>query len=102
MHVLTKKKYLALFAFDHEDEVIKRVNDTVYGLATSIWTDNLARAHRVAPQIHVGLVWVNTWFLRDLRAPFGGTKLSGVGREGGMHSLAFYSEPSNICINIEE
>jgi aminomuconate-semialdehyde/2-hydroxymuconate-6-semialdehyde dehydrogenase len=88
--------------FDDEDEVIKRVNDTVYGLATSLWTDNLSRAHRVAPQMHVGLVWVNTWFLRDLRAPFGGTKLSGVGREGGLHSLAFYSEPSNICINIEE
>ncbi|MFT4994546.1 MAG: aminomuconate-semialdehyde/2-hydroxymuconate-6-semialdehyde dehydrogenase [Paraglaciecola sp.] len=88
--------------FDDEDEVIKRVNDTQYGLAASIWTDNLSRAHRVAPQIDVGLVWVNTWFLRDLRAPFGGTKLSGVGREGGLHSLAFYSEPSNICINIEE
>lgn len=88
--------------FDDEDEVIKRVNNTEYGLAASLWTENLARAHRVAPQIDVGLVWVNTWFLRDLRAPFGGTKLSGVGREGGLHSLAFYSEPSNICINIEE
>jgi aminomuconate-semialdehyde/2-hydroxymuconate-6-semialdehyde dehydrogenase len=88
--------------FDDEDEVIKRVNDTMYGLAASLWTDNLSRAHRVAPQIDVGLVWVNTWFLRDLRSPFGGTKLSGVGREGGLHSLAFYSEPSNICINIEE
>lgn len=88
--------------FDDEDEVIKRVNDTPYGLAASIWTENLSRAHRVSPQIDVGLVWVNTWFLRDLRAPFGGTKLSGIGREGGLHSLAFYSEPSNICINIEE
>lgn len=88
--------------FDSEAEVIKRVNDTPYGLAASLWTENLSRAHRVAPQIDVGLVWVNTWFLRDLRAPFGGTKLSGVGREGGLHSLAFYTEPSNICINIEE
>jgi aminomuconate-semialdehyde/2-hydroxymuconate-6-semialdehyde dehydrogenase len=88
--------------FDDEAEVIKRVNDTPYGLATSIWTENLSLAHRVAPQIHVGLVWVNTWFLRDLRTPFGGTKLSGVGREGGLHSLAFYSEPSNICINIDK
>jgi len=88
--------------FDEEAEVIKRVNDTPYGLATSIWTENLSLAHRVAPQFHVGLVWVNTWFLRDLRTPFGGTKLSGVGREGGLHSLAFYSEPSNICINIEK
>lgn len=88
--------------FYDEDEVIKRVNDTEYGLAAALWTDNLSRAHRVAPQIHVGIVWVNTWFLRDLRTPFGGTKFSGVGREGGLHSLAFYSEPSNICINIEE
>ncbi len=88
--------------FDDEAEVIKRVNDTPYGLAASLWTENLSRAHRVAPQIDVGLVWVNTWFLRDLRAPFGGTKLSGVGREGGQHSLAFYSEPSNICIHIDE
>jgi len=88
--------------FDDEAEVIKRVNNSQYGLAASLWTENLSLAHRVAPQIDVGLVWVNTWFLRDLRAPFGGTKLSGVGREGGLHSLAFYSEPSNICINIGE
>jgi aminomuconate-semialdehyde/2-hydroxymuconate-6-semialdehyde dehydrogenase len=88
--------------FDTEAEVIKRVNDTPYGLAASLWTENLSRAHRVAPKIDVGLVWVNTWFLRDLRTPFGGTKLSGVGREGGLHSLAFYTEPCNICINIEE
>jgi aminomuconate-semialdehyde/2-hydroxymuconate-6-semialdehyde dehydrogenase len=88
--------------FDDEAEVIRRVNDTQYGLAASLWTENLSRAHRVAPQIDVGLVWVNCWFLRDLRAPFGGTKLSGVGREGGLHSLAFYSEPSNVCISIDE
>lgn len=88
--------------FDDESEVIERVNDTDYGLAAALWTDNLSRAHRVAPQLDVGLVWVNTWFLRDLRAPFGGVKLSGIGREGGKHSLAFYSEPVNICIAIEE
>ena len=88
--------------FDEENEVIRRLNDTDYGLAASIWTENLSRAHRVAPQLDVGLVWVNTWFLRDLRAPFGGVKLSGIGREGGKHSLAFYSEPMNICINIEQ
>jgi len=86
--------------FDDEDEVIRRVNDTEYGLACAIWTDNLSRAHRVAPQIDAGLVWVNTWFLRDLRAPFGGVKLSGIGREGGQHSLGFYSEPVNICIKV--
>lgn len=87
--------------FDDEDEVIERANDTQYGLACAIWTENLSRAHRVAPQMEVGLVWVNTWFLRDLRAPFGGVKLSGIGREGGQHSLNFYAEPSNICINID-
>lgn len=86
--------------FDDETEVIERVNNTLYGLACALWTDNLSRAHRVAPQIDVGLVWVNTWFLRDLRAPFGGVKLSGIGREGGKHSLNFYSEPVNICIKI--
>ncbi|GGI81486.1 2-hydroxymuconic semialdehyde dehydrogenase [Shewanella hanedai] len=87
--------------FDDEDEVIDRVNNTDYGLAASVWTENLSRAHRVSPQLDVGLVWVNTWFLRDLRAPFGGVKLSGIGREGGKHSLAFYSEPINICIHID-
>lgn len=87
--------------FDDEDEVIDRVNNTDYGLAASVWTENLSRAHRVSPQLDVGLVWVNTWFLRDLRAPFGGVKLSGIGREGGKHSLAFYSEPVNICIHID-
>ncbi|WP_064791962.1 2-hydroxymuconic semialdehyde dehydrogenase [Shewanella woodyi] len=87
--------------FDDEDEVIERVNNTDYGLAASVWSENLSRAHRVSPQLDVGLVWVNTWFLRDLRAPFGGVKLSGIGREGGKHSLAFYSEPVNICIHID-
>ncbi|GLX78799.1 2-hydroxymuconic semialdehyde dehydrogenase [Thalassotalea insulae] len=87
--------------FDDEQEVIERVNNTQYGLACALWTENLSRAHRVAPQIDVGLVWVNTWFLRDLRAPFGGVKLSGIGREGGQHSLSFYSEPVNICIKID-
>ncbi|MDO6445486.1 2-hydroxymuconic semialdehyde dehydrogenase [Colwellia sp. 1_MG-2023] len=87
--------------FDEEDEVIERVNNTRYGLACALWTENVSRAHRVSPQIDVGLVWVNTWFLRDLRAPFGGVKLSGIGREGGKHSLSFYAEPVNICIKID-
>ncbi|MDN3653338.1 2-hydroxymuconic semialdehyde dehydrogenase [Thalassotalea ponticola] len=90
-----------LSVFDDEDEVIARVNNTRYGLAASIWTDNLTRAHRTAAQIDVGMVWVNTWFLRDLRTPFGGCKLSGIGREGGQHSLSFYSQTSNICIQID-
>ncbi len=86
--------------FDSEDEVIRRANDTDYGLACSIWTENLARAHRVAGQIEAGLVWVNSWFLRDLRTPFGGAKTSGIGREGGVHSLEFYTELKNICIKL--
>lgn len=88
--------------FDDEQEVISRANNTDYGLAAVVWTENLARAHRVAPKMEAGLVWVNTWFLRDLRAPFGGVKMSGIGREGGKHSLSFYSEPVNICIKIDE
>ncbi len=75
-------------------------NDSAYGLAAAIWTTDLKRAHRVARQIEAGIVWVNTWYLRDLRTPFGGVKLSGVGREGGVHSLNFYSEPTNICIKL--
>ena len=86
--------------FDSEDEVIARVNHSAYGLAATLWTSNLSRAHRVAPQLSVGIVWINTWFSRDLRTPFGGTKLSGIGREGGQHSLDFYSEITNICIKV--
>lgn len=84
--------------FDTEEEALKMANDTVYGLAASLWTQNLARAHRVAPKLEVGIVWVNTWNLRDLRTPFGGAKQSGIGREGGSYSLEFYSELTNICI----
>ena len=72
-----------------------------YGLAATVWTTNLSRTHRVAPQLHVGIVWVNTWFSRDLRTPFGGSKLSGIGREGGRYSLDFYSETTNICVAIQ-
>ena len=86
--------------FDDEAEVIARVNHSDYGLACALWTTNLARAHRVAPQIDAGLVWVNTWYLRDLRTPFGGVKQSGLGREGGRYSLDFYSEVVNICIKL--
>lgn len=86
--------------FDAEDEVIRRANDTEYGLACSVWTKDLARAHRVAGQIQAGLVWVNSWFLRDLRTPFGGAKQSGIGREGGVHSLEFYTELKNVCVKL--
>ena len=86
--------------FDTEIEAINMANDSVYGLAGTVWTSDLKRAHRVARKIEAGIVWVNTWYLRDLRTPFGGVKLSGIGREGGLHSMSFYSEPTNICIKL--
>ncbi len=84
--------------FDNEEEVIGYANDCDYGLASSVWTQNLNRAHRVAEQIHTGTVWVNCWLVRDLRVPFGGMKASGVGREGGVEALHFFTEPKNVCI----
>jgi len=86
--------------FDTEEEAVSMANDTKYGLAASIWTTNLKRGHRVAQQMNAGITWVNCWFLRDLRTPFGGAGLSGIGREGGIHSLNFYSELNNICIRL--
>jgi len=89
-------------AFDTESEAIALANDTRYGLAATIWTTNLNRAHRVGPAMRVGLSWINSWFLRDLRTPFGGAGLSGIGREGGLHSLNFYSELTNVCIRVDD
>jgi aminomuconate-semialdehyde/2-hydroxymuconate-6-semialdehyde dehydrogenase len=89
-----------LAPFDSEEEAVAMANDTKYGLAASIWTSDLKRGHRVAQKMNVGITWVNCWFLRDLRTPFGGAGLSGIGREGGMHSLNFYSELNNICIRL--
>ena len=86
--------------FSTEEQAVAMANDSAYGLAGAVWTTNLSRAHRVARRIEAGIVWVNTWYLRDLRTPFGGVKLSGIGREGGVHSLNFYSEPTNICIKL--
>lgn len=86
--------------FDSEDEVIAKANDTDYGLSTTIWTTDLSRAHRVAARIEVGITWINSWFLRDLRTPFGGSKQSGIGREGGVHSLEFYTEQRNVCVKL--
>lgn len=86
--------------FDDEDEAIARANGTDYGLCAAIWTTDLARAHRVARAVEAGLVWVNTWYLRDLRTPFGGMKRSGIGREGGRWSFDFYGEPKNICLKL--
>ena len=84
--------------FDNEEEVIAYANDCDYGLCSSVWTQNLTRAHRVAERINTGTVWVNCWLLRDLRVPFGGMKQSGVGREGGEEALRFFTEPKNVCI----
>lgn len=86
--------------FDTEEEAIALANDTPYGLAAAVWTENVSRAHRVAGRMDVGLCWVNSWFLRDLRTPFGGAKGSGIGREGGVHSLEFYTELTNICLKL--
>ena len=83
-----------------EEEAVTAANATPYGLAAAIWTENLSRAHRVAAKIDVGICWVNSWFLRDLRTAFGGAKQSGIGREGGVHSLEFYTELSNVCIKL--
>jgi aminomuconate-semialdehyde/2-hydroxymuconate-6-semialdehyde dehydrogenase len=86
--------------FDTEEEVIALANATEYGLATTVWTENLGCAHRVAKRVEVGICWVNSWFLRDLRTAFGGAKASGIGREGGVHSLEFYTELRNVCIKL--
>ncbi|MCY9337399.1 aldehyde dehydrogenase [Bacillus haynesii] len=91
---------VTVIPFDDEEEVIAQANDTHYGLSATVWTNDLRRAHRVAGQIESGMVWVNSWFLRDLRTPFGGMKQSGLGREGGIHSLEFFSELTNICIKL--
>ncbi len=86
--------------FDTEEEALRMANDSEYGLCAAVWTQNLTRAHRMARHLETGMVWINTWFLRDLRTPFGGVKLSGIGREGGVHSVNFYSELKNVCVKL--
>lgn len=91
---------VTIMPFDSEDEVVANANSTTYGLSATIWTENLARAHRVAAAVKSGIIWVNCWLYRDLRTPFGGMKQSGVGREGGWDALRFFSETKNICIKL--
>ena len=84
--------------FKYAHEAIKWANTSHFGLSANIWTQNISRAHKTAAQLQVGTVWINTWLHRDLRVPFGGAKASGLGREGGDHSIDFYTEQKNICI----
>ena len=89
---------VTLTPFDTEEEALTMANSTEYGLACSVWTNDLNKAHRVAASIESGIVWINCWLLRDLRTPFGGVKYSGVGREGGLEAMRFFTEPKNVCI----
>ena len=89
---------VTIHKFSNEKEAIEIANNTRYGLAGSIWTNDIEKANRVAESIHTGMIWINTWLHRDLRVPFGGVKDSGVGREGGKWSLSFFSEAMNICV----
>jgi len=91
---------VTVMPFDSEEEVLAMANSTEYGLSATLWTENLSRAHRMAAAIESGIIWVNTWLLRDLRTPFGGMKNSGIGREGGFEALRFFTEEKNICIKI--
>ena len=86
--------------FDTEEEAIALANDTDYGLAATVWTSDVGTAHRMGKALNVGICWINSWFLRDLRTAFGGSKHSGIGREGGVHSLEFYTELKNVCVKL--
>ncbi|UYZ62086.1 aldehyde dehydrogenase [Hymenobacter weizhouensis] len=91
---------VTLTPFDTEQQALAWANGTEYGLSAAVWTRDLARAHRLSHQLHAGVVWVNTWLHRDLRTPFGGMKSSGVGREGGLEALRFFTEAQNVCIKL--
>ena len=91
---------VSIYPFDDENEALSFANATPYGLSATLWTSNLQRAHRVAASIESGIVWVNSWLVRDLRTPFGGVKQSGIGREGGFDALRFFTEPKNIFIQL--
>jgi len=89
---------VTIMPFDSEEEVIKYANSTIYGLCSMVWTSDISRANRISSNLQTGIVWINCWLERDLRTPFGGVKQSGVGREGGIYALNFFTEPTNVCI----
>ncbi|MFQ5653427.1 MAG: aldehyde dehydrogenase family protein, partial [Planctomycetota bacterium] len=93
---------VSVIPFQDEAEAMEIANGTPYGLSASLWTRDLARAHRLAERLDAGTVWINCWMLRDLRVPFGGMKQSGLGREGGFDSLRFFTEPKNVCVALPE
>lgn len=90
-----------LLPFRDEEDALRQANATEYGLAGSLWTQDLTRAHRMAHRLETGILWVNCWMVRDLRTPFGGVKQSGLGREGGLEALRFFTEPKNVCISLQ-
>jgi aminomuconate-semialdehyde/2-hydroxymuconate-6-semialdehyde dehydrogenase len=92
---------VTIMPFEKEEEVLMMANSTMYGLASTVWSQDITKANRVANELHAGIVWVNCWLLRDLRTPFGGVKSSGVGREGGFEALDFFTEPKNVCIKLK-
>ncbi|MFK8060612.1 MAG: aldehyde dehydrogenase [Polaribacter sp.] len=92
---------VTIMSFKTDEEALTLANETKYGLSATLWTNKLNRTMQFSKQLHTGIVWVNTWMLRDLRTPFGGAKDSGVGREGGFEALRFFTEPKNICIQYE-
>lgn len=89
---------VTMMPFEYEDEVLQMSNNVKYGLSATLWTTNLKRTMRMTNQLQAGIIWVNTWMMRDLRTPFGGVKDSGVGREGGFEALRFFTEAKNVCI----
>ncbi|MBV1888230.1 MAG: aldehyde dehydrogenase [Urechidicola sp.] len=92
---------VTIMSFETVEDVLKMANDVKYGLSATLWTNDLKRTMRLTNQLETGIVWVNTWMLRDLRTPFGGMKASGVGREGGFEALRFFTEPKNVCIKYD-
>jgi aminomuconate-semialdehyde/2-hydroxymuconate-6-semialdehyde dehydrogenase len=86
--------------FKNLDDAIAKANDSIYGLSASAWTQNLTAAHRLARELHVGTLWINSWLTRDLKTPFGGMKASGIGREGGEHSIDFFTESTSVNVKL--